>query len=68
MKSSLKEKYAGWGRGGEKFEPAEFQGRTNRRDDFTTENSLLESLASEYSHHGKSKGILPHRGPFHQRR
>ena len=58
MKSSLKEKYAGWGRGGEKFEPAEFQGRTNRRDDFTTENSLLESLASEYSHHGKSKGIL----------
>ena len=58
MKSSLKEKYAGWGQGGEKFEPAEFQGRTNRRDDFTTENSLLESLTSEYSHHGKSKGIL----------
>ena len=58
MKSSLKEKYAGWGQGGEKFEPAEFQGRTNQRDDFTTENSLLESLTSEYSHHGKSKGIL----------
>lgn len=58
MKSSLKEKYAGWGRGGEKFEPAEFRGRSNRSDDFTTENSLLESLTSEYSHHGKAKGIL----------
>ena len=58
MKSNLREKYSGWGRGGEKYEPAEFQGRTNRRDDFITDNSLLESLASEYSHHGHPRGIL----------
>ena len=60
MKSNPREKYSGWGRGGEKYEPAEFQGRSNRRDDYITDNSLLESLGSgsEYFLRGKTQGIL----------
>ena len=58
MKSNLREKYSGLGRGGEKYEPAEFQGRSNRRDDYVTDNSLLESYGSEYSRRGKPQGIL----------
>lgn len=58
MKSHLKEKYSGWGRGGEKHEPSEFQGKSNRGDDFVTDNSLVEAFPSKYSHHHKPQGIM----------
>jgi len=59
MKSNLRGKYSGWGRGGERYEPAEFQGRSNRSDDYITDNSLLESYVSDNSRRGKpQKGIL----------